>query len=269
MSKPSIEDFCSLLEGELDQRLARLRNEAAHIASEAPGLPQAGPAMLKTIQALHREFDAGVDAALRELNKVIKGGMFDQSARSELRRVAGQCLSEFSTAAKTAIGRERWNQYGTRPDVYFREAFATMDKHLQLALRHFDTGLRIPSDQEAPNVTDNSINISGSMTGSAIQQASPGANQTVTTINIDDVRGAVADLEARMAELSIPAETLSDIESDLATIRAQLSKSKPSHSIIREAAHSIRGVFEGVIASMVSPAVTAAIAALGKVTGAF
>jgi hypothetical protein len=89
------------------------------------------------------------------------------------------------------------------------------------------------------------------------------------TINIDEAKGAVADLEARLAELNIPTEILSDIRNDVATIKAQLSKSKPSHPIIHESVRSIRSVFEGVIADVTTPAATAAVFELGKITGAY
>jgi hypothetical protein len=88
------------------------------------------------------------------------------------------------------------------------------------------------------------------------------------TINIAEAKAAVADLEARLAELNIPAEILSDIKGDVATIKAQLSKSEPSHPIIHESVRSIRSVFEGVIADA-TPAATAAVFELGKITGAY
>jgi septation ring formation regulator EzrA len=88
-------------------------------------------------------------------------------------------------------------------------------------------------------------------------------------INVEQANAAIADLEKRLSELRVPAEKLSDIHSDIATIKAQLAKSTPSHSIVREAAHSIRKAVHEIAGEMISPAATAAITALGKVTGAF
>ena len=88
-------------------------------------------------------------------------------------------------------------------------------------------------------------------------------------IKIEEANAAIEDLETRLNELRVPVEKLSDIRSDIATIKAQLAKSTPSHSIVREATHSIRNAVHEVAGEMISPAATAAITALGKVTGAF
>jgi hypothetical protein len=88
-------------------------------------------------------------------------------------------------------------------------------------------------------------------------------------INIEEANAAIADLEARLSELRVPAEELSDVHSDIATIKAQLGKSTPSHPIVREAAHAIRNAVREVAGETITPAATAAITALGKVTGAF
>jgi hypothetical protein len=265
MSEPSIEDFRNLLEGDFNKRLDRLQTAIVTIDNQATSTGLGGNAIHKSLEALEAEFEGGVRDALVELKSVMKKGVLGQA---ELRLAAGDALAEFATRAKATIRRERWRRHTNRIEVFVNDRFAKMDQHLQSALRHFDTSLRIPSDPEVPDVTNNSINV-GSMTGSTIQQGCPGANQTVTRINIDEARAAVADLEARLADLTIPAKTRSDIQSDLETIKAQFAKSTPSHPIIREATRSIRGVFEGVIADMVSPAATAAVMALGKVTGAF
>jgi septation ring formation regulator EzrA len=88
-------------------------------------------------------------------------------------------------------------------------------------------------------------------------------------IDAEQANAEIADLEKRLSELRVPAEKLFDIHSDIATIKAQLAKSTPSHSIVREAAHSVRNAVHEVAREMISPAANAAIAGLEKVTGAF
>jgi len=88
-------------------------------------------------------------------------------------------------------------------------------------------------------------------------------------INVEEANAAIVDLETRLRELRVPPEKLSGIHNDIATIKSQLAKSTPSHSIVREAAHSIRNAVHEVAGEMISPVATAAITALGKVTGAF
>jgi hypothetical protein len=40
-------------------------------------------------------------------------------------------------------------------------------------------------------------------------------------INIEEANAAIEDLEARLSELGVPAEALSDVHSDIATIKVQ------------------------------------------------
>jgi hypothetical protein len=108
------------------------------------------------------------------------------------------------------------------------------------------------------------------MNNSAVRQGSPGATQTQNVnINVDEAKAAIAALEAHIASLGLPADKLSDLHNDLATIKAQLAKTTPSHSILGEAAHSIRNITERTIEEALSPTVTGAIMELGKALGAF
>jgi len=119
-----------------------------------------------------------------------------------------------------------------------------------------------------PSITnDNSITIE-SMTGSAIQLNSPGAHQTVNaTVNVADVRTAIAELEAAIEGTAVP--RIAEIRADVDTIKAQLAKPSPLTPILVEAARSIRNITERVVAGILSPPTIAAVTALGKATGAF
>jgi len=143
--------------------------------------------------------------------------------------------------------------------------------HLQFRQRQFDTGFFVPDEREVGQVSNNTITI-GDVTGSGIGivQGSPGTNQSLNaTIKIDDAKAAVAAVEACLGELRVPADALSNLTSDLTTIKAQLAKVPPSHLIICEAARSFRNVVEGAIGGMLTPSFNEAIVALGKATGAY
>jgi hypothetical protein len=103
-----------------------------------------------------------------------------------------------------------------------------------------------------------------------VQQGSPGATQSQSiVIKVDEAKAAIAALEAGHGELNLTAEKLSDLQSDLDTIKAQLAKTAPSHSIVREAARSVRTIVEGAVGGMLTPSIVTAIVALGKATGAY
>jgi hypothetical protein len=53
------------------------------------------------------------------------------------------------------------------------------------------------------------------------------------------------------------------------TIRAQVVKAVPSHSIFREAARFVQTIAEGAVGGMITPSIMAARAAFGKATGAY
>jgi hypothetical protein len=124
----------------------------------------------------------------------------------------------------------------------------------------------IQLNRSFPRVS-NAINI-GSMTNSVVQQGSPGATQNAT-IKVEEAKAAIAAIEAHSGNIGLPADKLSDLQNDIDTIKAQLAKATPSLSIVSEATHSVRNVVEGAIGGMLTPAVTAAVVALGKATGAF
>jgi hypothetical protein len=149
---------------------------------------------------------------------------------------------------------------------YIDEQFAAFDQHLRFALRQFDVGFLDPAEPEVPPV-GNSITV-GTMIGSSIAQASPGAKQTVEfKLNIETATTALARFEAAIAPAALPANTVEELRGDIQTIRAQLQKPSPSRLIIQEAGKSLRNVVEGITGGMLAPAVTTTSAALWSALG--
>jgi hypothetical protein len=150
---------------------------------------------------------------------------------------------------------------------YSKDQAAGLIRHLEFVLRQFDVGFHESDEPEVPQVSNAIIN-TGPMINSVVQQGSPGATQNVT-MKIDEAKAAIAAIEANSGNLGLPADKLSDLQSDLATITAQLAKAMPSPSIVTEAARSVRNIVEGAVGGMITPAVTAVLMALGKATGAY
>ena len=124
----------------------------------------------------------------------------------------------------------------------------------------------VPQKAEVPQES-NAINM-GSMTGSTIQQGSPNAQQNVRfTLNINSAQMALLNFETEISKLTLSELTRTDINADLHTIRAQLSKSSPTLSIIQECGRTIRDVIEGNTAGALTPSVIAAGKALWSALG--
>lgn len=121
--------------------------------------------------------------------------------------------------------------------------------------------------QENTAPASNSITI-GVMTGSAIQQGSPNATQIVSiSLDFGEVKRAVAAFEAAMDAAGLPAASVAELNGDIATIRAQLSKASPMPGILQEAGRSMRNVVEGIAAGLLTPEVLAAAPALWSALG--
>jgi hypothetical protein len=106
------------------------------------------------------------------------------------------------------------------------------------------------------------------MTGSAIQQGSPGAKQTVEfKVEIKTVEKALAAFESAIQTAELPPPKAAELMADVQTIKAQLAKPSPSGLIIQEAGKSLRNVVEGIAGGLLTPAVTAAGAALWSALG--
>jgi hypothetical protein len=88
-------------------------------------------------------------------------------------------------------------------------------------------------------------------------------------VDLDAARAAVHTFEAALAGLNLPPQTKADLKADIATMKAQLEKADPSHSIVADAGHSLRKAVEGIEVEVLSPAAQSAITALGKAIGAY
>src|SRR5262249_43309511 len=146
---------------------------------------------------VRKEFDAGIETALGELKRAVRKTSLD---RDELRQATTKCLMNFATVIKAATESNSYRALaGDAIDRYLPE----FDQHLMFKLRQFDVGFFDPPEPEIPHLS-NSINI-GSMTGSAIQQGSPGASQKVEiTLNVEIVTKALAQFESEIASTPLP-----------------------------------------------------------------
>jgi hypothetical protein len=261
-ARPTINDFYDLIRWHLGKASERASLGVQKVRREfsAAGALDSGRSVIYTFQAARQEFDGGVEAVLGELKRVKRSTKLDSN---DLRQAAIGELTNFAMAIK-AIAKTP-EASGTM-EKFVAEQGQAIDQHLQFAVRQFDIGFFNPTEPEVPPVTNN-ITV-GSMTGSAIQQGSPNAKQTVEfKLDVHTLQKAVADFESALAGAALPKSKLDEILADTGTIRAQLAKPTPSHLIVQEAGKSLRNVIEGVAGGMLTPTVVAAAAALWSALG--
>lgn len=96
-----------------------------------------------------------------------------------------------------------------------------------------------------------SVNIQAG-SGSIVQANSPGASAHVN-IKIEEVGSALADLDVVLAAASIGHRHRLEIDAEIATIRAELTKPSPSAIVIKESGRTLRAVLDNLAASAVQP----------------
>jgi len=264
-SDPTIDDFRNWIKHHLQKALDRSRKSVGQVASEASarGAYHSSARIFMTLDAAHKQFDAGIEAALGELKRAIKSTRLD---KHELRKVTEEELREFGSEIRIDLNPEKSMRMGGSAFMEpVEKSLAEFDEKLVFSLRQFDVGFFDPEEPEDSPMS-HSIKI-GSMTGGAIQQGTVDSSQNVT-LNVGEIRHAVEQVSAGLSEAELPADALATIQADLDTIKAQLSKPEPSQPIIAEAAKSLRGITEGVTAGLITPGVHAAITQIGKLIGA-
>lgn len=261
-AEPTIDDFVALIDWHISKAVKAACEEVGRVRDEFKrgGGLQSSRRIIFSIKAAKKEFEAGVDAVLGELRRTIGKNKLDPE---QLRQRAADRLVRFVGEAKAAAEVGDAGSMG----VDVGDQLAEFDRYLQSALRQFDVGFLDPAEPEVPPVPSNKI-IIGNMTGSTIQQGSPGAEQTVEIrIDIQVVEAALAEFESAVTSSPLPASKRDELMADVRTIRAQLAKPSPSGVIIQEAGKSLRNVVEGIAGGMLAPSVTAAAGALWSALG--
>ena len=164
--QPTIDDFLALIDWHIAKALKAAHQEVNRVRAEfnKGGAFNSGRRIIFSIEAAKKEFDAGIDAVLGELKRTIRKTKLNPK---DLRDRAAERLMKFANDAKSAA---QVGDVTMGVDVFGQ--LRAFDQHLQFALRQFDIGFFEPVEPEVPPMA-NAITI-GTMTGSVIQQESPG-----------------------------------------------------------------------------------------------
>lgn len=242
-AQPSLDDFTARIEWHLNKALACGQRGIKSIEhkSNAEGWYRSGARIKRTFETALAEFDKGIVAALGELKRVTLLGVLDMW---ELRRITHHRLQDFAARMKAVTKPEKLKELG--PAKTIDQMLTEFDGRLTFALRQFDVGFEDPPLPEEPQVTSNSIQIE-TMIGGGIQQGTRGSSQFIAHVDAPTALRAIEGLEVELSQAS-STPTIVELRADLATIKAQLSKSSPSPTILTEAAKSFRNVAEGIVA---------------------
>lgn len=257
----TIEDYRDWIKFHLDKVHAETEREILRVQGEASkaGASGSGRMIIGVFEKALVGLDHGLDTALGQLKRVIRK---DQLDPRELRRVTGELLEEFSKDQLSSTQHNRFIEMGSANIV--TPLLPKFEAKVRFALRQFDVGLNDPPEAELPLSMTNNVSI-GTMSNSILQQGSlqEATISGQTTTNVKVAISALETLERVLKEASISREKESEIAGDIATIKAQLSKPKPSSDIINESLKTVRNIVEGVVAgAMTQPIIEAATAVL-------
>ena len=231
-NSPTIDDFTAWVDWHLEKIVIKAKKSVTQVKSNAAaaGAYQSSRTIILVFEAVHEEFDQGLDVALGELKRSCRITDLDQKL---LRTTTEERLNKFVTEMKAATGAESLRNFAGGMNSNIDECLNNFDKKLVFALRQFDVGLLDPLEPEAPLSMTNSINI-GVMAGGAVQQGSQGATQNLSIeINIEDTKTALTKFEDAIRAEAVPVDELAEITADLDTIKTQLAYSGVSGSSIQ------------------------------------
>ena len=264
--QPTVQDFSSWIEWHLSKRRDVADRAITGIERQrnAAGQYRSGGTNIVMCEELAAALEEGTEAVLGELKRAATITKLD---RAELRRITGEQLDGYLQHLQSHWIIEKLRGFalpGATAELENR--LAKMTEALSFKLRQFDVGFLDPREPEKPDIMSNKIHIE-MMTGGAVQQATEHSRQQVqseTTIQMDAAKQALPAFEDAIDYHRLAPIDAEEIKADLATIRAQLEKAKPSASILREAGRSLRNIIEGAAGgAIIGPTAAALWKALG------
>jgi len=94
----------------------------------------------------------------------------------------------------------------------------------------------------------------GQMVNSQIQQASPQSIQLITIdqSKINEIKQFLSELKKSIDQLGLIKEQVTELQSEIKTIEAQITSSKPKSIILTESLKTIRNILEGVAGGFIA-----------------
>lgn len=265
--KPTINDFLSQLRMHHDEAVDGMGRAKSKIQAHASakGALQSGRTIILILEAMDATVERTVSKMLGELRRAADKTDLDNH---ELRTLTVSRIDEMTSAVISAAQwgtGGRWIRSGS-VEKTVEEREQSLRQNVLFWIRQFDVGFDSAAEPEPVGHVTNVVN-ARDITG-AIQQGQTGLTQKAhVQINVAAAVEAVRQLENELASLEIPHAARIDIDSDLATIKAQLRKPTPGIGILQEAVRSVRNVTEGVLGGLLTPHAVTALAILSQALG--
>jgi hypothetical protein len=170
-TEPTLVGFSDWIRSRLELSVQRAKKAVAQVENlhAAKGMYQSGATPIRVFEEIHKELELGIDDALAQLKRTLARTQLDRNA---LRQATEQQVRTFIEELKIASKHEKLRKI-ERGGLFIDGQLELLRIKLERKLQHFDAGFHDPSEPTEPwSMTDNSINIGGSMIGSAIQNAS-------------------------------------------------------------------------------------------------
>ena len=255
--KPTINDYLGRMRAETNRSLDVVRGEATAKRSllGAKGLGTSATMVRALLELAETGFRQHLEKLLVTLRRTIDRGELD--AR-DLRDTTVQYLQPlpqmFMDASSVAAVAQAINAGGV--DKVVLEASAKMDEHLRLRVRQFDIGWVGPQEAAGDSFVNSGVIIGG------VQQHSHGSSIAVQVgIDLAAARQAAKALATELAQVK-PEVPIIDMRADVDTIMAQLGRSQPSSTVLREVGATLKTIAEGLVAGMLTQPALTALAAL-------
>jgi uncharacterized protein YlxP (DUF503 family) len=264
--EPTVNNHLTNVYLRIEEGSELLRREASTLEARfnKSGTYRSGAFGIAVVKAAKEAFERIVASVLRELERSAEL-MPDQ--KHQLRDLTYQRLESLAREMRSLSGFEKLARTGHPAARHVESALQTLPGRLSVMLQQFDAGMFGPADLVQSAVTHNNVSVGGNLVG-GVQQGSHGSTQNVrVATDVKAITDAVDAFQRAFVAVSVPVESRAEIESELATIRAQLAKSVPNRTILYEAGKSIRSLAEGVIAGMMTPQAVAAAATLWSMLG--
>jgi hypothetical protein len=257
-TKPTYDHFKKWLAFHLSKAVETTARETHSVTAmlNANGAYRSGRAILLIFEEINKGLEIGINAALGETKRIAR--LTDLDA-AELRVVTEESLRAFLDQLKNLAKADQMRTWGSPRLV--DERLAKLDERLNFALQNFDIGFLDPGEPELPPTMSNNINI-GNMSGGAIQQGATHSTLNQSNFNLSEAQQVLEAFRLAFETENLTTDQRGNIDADVATLKAQLSKPTRSEAIIKETMHSLRNVVEGITAGALTPAATTAATAL-------
>lgn len=204
---------------------------------------------------MEAELKAAIDWALAETEALAKLHGFERSSFSHL------LISNLRRHFYHLNDSVRWGDGISMMVAPLQQARERMLATIDGDLSEFEVGIWKPRNSEvvAVSSTTNHLTINGPNSGS-IQQAGSGSSQAIT---ISQVEIAAESLVRAISAAPVSEQLKTEMMAEIETIRLQSRRSSPNEAVMRAAAEGLKALSYGVAGNLLTPPVTALLAAIG------